>query len=75
MLALQKMLITGASQAGKAALVTHVFRQHRSVSFDRPSEAEQAERESAAFFQRHGTPLIIDEVRRSSVEPSSRACR
>jgi uncharacterized protein len=56
------LLVTGARQAGKTALVTHVFRQHRYVSLDWPSEAEQAEREPAAFLERHGTPLIIDEV-------------
>jgi hypothetical protein len=56
------LLVTGARQSGKTALVTHVFRQHRYVSLDLPSEAEQAEREPAAFLERHGTPLIIDEV-------------
>jgi uncharacterized protein len=56
------LLVTGARQAGKTALVKHVFPQHRYVSLDLPSEAEQAEREPSAFLERHGTPLIIDEV-------------
>lgn len=56
------LLVTGARQAGKTALVRHVFPQHRYVSLDLPSEAEQAEREPAAFLERHGTPLVIDEV-------------
>jgi uncharacterized protein len=56
------LLVTGARQAGKTALVRHVFPEHRYVSLDLPSEAEQAEREPAAFLERHGTPLIIDEV-------------
>lgn len=56
------LLVTGARQAGKTALVRHVFPQHHYVSLDLPSEAEQAEREPAAFLERHGTPLVIDEV-------------
>jgi uncharacterized protein len=56
------LLVTGARQYGKTALVRHVFPQHRYVSLDLPSEAEQAEREPAAFLERYGTPLIIDEV-------------
>jgi uncharacterized protein len=56
------LLVTGARQSGKTALVRHVFPQHRYVSLDLPSEAEQAEREPAAFLERHGTPLVIDEV-------------
>jgi hypothetical protein len=56
------LLVTGARQAGKTALVRHVFPQHRYVSLDLPSEAEQAEREPAGFLERHGTPLVIDEV-------------
>lgn len=34
----------------------------RIVSLDLPSEADQAEREPQSFLNRHGTPLIIDEV-------------
>lgn len=58
------LLVTGARQAGKTALVRRVFPQHRYVSLDLPSEAEQAEREPAAFLERHGTPLVIDEAPR-----------
>lgn len=56
------LLVTGARQSGKTALVQHVFPRHRYVSLDLPSEAEQAERAPATFLERHGTPLIIDEV-------------
>jgi len=56
------LLVTGARQSGKTALVQRVFPKHRYVSLDLPSEAEQAERAPSAFLERHGSPLIIDEV-------------
>lgn len=56
------LIVTGARQSGKTALVRRVFPRHRYVSLDLPSEAEQAERAPSTFLQRHGTPLIIDEV-------------
>jgi predicted AAA+ superfamily ATPase len=32
------------------------------VSLDLPGEAEQAERDGRSFLERHGTPLLVDEV-------------
>ncbi len=56
------ILITGARQAGKTSLARRVFADHRFVTLDLPSEAEQAEREPARFLARHAPPLLIDEV-------------
>lgn len=54
--------ITGARQAGKTALVRHVFPDINYVSMDFPALAAQAEHNPAGFFQERGFPLIIDEV-------------
>jgi uncharacterized protein len=56
------VVVTGARQTGKTSLVRHVFPKHSFVSLDLPSEAEQAEKEPAAFLARHKRPLIVDEV-------------
>ena len=56
------VILTGARQTGKTALVRRLFPQHAYVSLDLPSEAEQAEREPARFLERHPAPLIVDEV-------------
>jgi uncharacterized protein len=56
------VVLTGARQTGKTALVRRLFPQHSYVSLDLPSEAEQAEREPARFLERHPPPLIVDEV-------------
>ena len=56
------VVLTGARQTGKTALVRRLFPQHAYVSLDLPSEAEQAEREPARFLQRHPAPLVVDEV-------------
>ena len=54
--------ITGARQAGKTALVRHVFPDINYVSMDFPALAAQAEHNPADFFRERGVPLIIDEV-------------
>jgi predicted AAA+ superfamily ATPase len=54
--------ITGARQAGKTALVQHVFPDVNYVSMDFPALAAQAEHNPDGFFREHGFPLIIDEV-------------
>lgn len=56
------VVITGARQTGKTALVRHLFPEHAYVSLDLPSEAAQAEGDPEAFLARHREPLIIDEV-------------
>ena len=56
------VVLTGARQAGKTSLVRRVFPDHSFVSLDLPSEAEQAEKDSAGFLARHPPPVINDEV-------------
>src|SRR5262245_36886902 len=56
------VLLTGARQTGKTSTLQHLFHDYNFVTLDLPSEAEQAEKEGVAFLQRHGSPLIIDEV-------------
>ena len=56
------VVLTGARQTGKTALVRRLFPQHAYVSLDLPSEAEQAEREPIRFLERHPPPLVVDEV-------------
>ncbi len=56
------VVVTGARQAGKTALVQKVFPDHTYVSLDLPSLAAQAEHSPEAFLKAHGTPLVLDEV-------------
>jgi uncharacterized protein len=46
------VVLTGARQTGKTALVRRVFPEHAYVSLDLPSEAEQAERDPTGFLER-----------------------
>lgn len=56
------LVLTGARQTGKTATLRHLFANYSFVSLDLPTEAEQAEKEPAAFLQRHPPPVLIDEV-------------
>jgi uncharacterized protein len=56
------VVLTGARQTGKTSTLRRLFPAHGFVSLDLPTEAEQAEREPAAFLARHPAPVIIDEV-------------
>lgn len=56
------VVLTGARQTGKTALVRRLFPDCAYVSLDLPSEAEQAEHDPERFLRRHQTPLIVDEV-------------
>jgi len=56
------VVVTGARQVGKTALVQHVFPDLNYVSLDLPAMAVQAEKNPEAFFREHGHPLIIDEI-------------
>jgi uncharacterized protein len=61
------VVLTGARQTGKTSTFRRLFPNHKFVSLDLPSEAEQAEREPQRFFQRHPPPVIIDEVQYAPV--------
>ena len=56
------VVLTGARQTGKTALLRRLFPKHAFVSLDLPTQAEQAEKEPAAFLARVAAPAIIDEV-------------
>lgn len=56
------VVVTGARQTGKTALLRRLFPDHRFVSLDLPTQAEQAEKEPDAFLARQPVPVIIDEV-------------
>jgi predicted AAA+ superfamily ATPase len=56
------VVLTGARQVGKTALVQRVFSGLSYVSLDVPALAEQAEHSPRAFLADHREPLIIDEV-------------
>ncbi len=44
------VMVTDARQTGKTSLRRHLFPDHRIVSLDLPSEAEQAEEDTQAFM-------------------------
>jgi predicted AAA+ superfamily ATPase len=56
------VVLTGARQAGKTSTLRRLFPDHKFVSLDLPTEAEQAEKEPKGFLDRHAPPVIIDEV-------------
>lgn len=56
------VVLTGARQTGKTSTLRRLFPKHAFVSLDLPSEAEQAEKEPAAFLRRHPGPALYDEV-------------
>ena len=56
------VVLTGARQTGKTSTLRRLFPDHAFVSLDLPTEAEQAEKEPAAFLRRHPPPVLIDEV-------------
>lgn len=56
------VVLTGARQTGKTSTFRRLFPDHKFVSLDLPTEAEQAEKEPQEFLRRHPPPVIIDEV-------------
>lgn len=56
------VVLTGARQVGKTALVQRVFPEFSYVSLDVPALSEQAEHSPHDFLENHKEPLIIDEV-------------
>jgi predicted AAA+ superfamily ATPase len=56
------VLITGPRQVGKTTLLENMLTGLGYVSFDNPVTLMMAKEEPGNFFQKHSTPLIIDEV-------------
>ncbi len=56
------VVLTGARQVGKTALLQRQFPRYGYVSLDVPSAAATAEQDPSGFFNRFKRPLIIDEV-------------
>jgi predicted AAA+ superfamily ATPase len=56
------LVVTGGRQAGKTTLIKHLFPNHRFVSLDLPSRAEQAETSPGSFLAEFPPPLIVDEI-------------
>ena len=56
------LILTGARQTGKTALLKRLFPDHHYVSLDLQLLAEQAEEAPASFLQDHPAPVVIDEV-------------
>jgi predicted AAA+ superfamily ATPase len=56
------VVLTGARQTGKTSTLLRLFPNHRFVSLDLPTEAEQAEKEPLNFLRCHPLPVIVDEV-------------
>lgn len=56
------VLLTGARQTGKTALLTRLFPQATFVSLDLPSAAQYAEEAPEKFLDQYSQPLILDEI-------------
>ena len=56
------LILTGARQTGKTALLKRLFPDHHYVSLDLQLLAEQAEEAPASFLKDHPAPVVIDEV-------------
>lgn len=56
------LVLTGARQTGKTALLRHLFPQASFVSLDLPSAAAQADTAGDEFLRAQPEPLIVDEV-------------
>lgn len=56
------VLITGPRQVGKTTLLKNLLGDLEYISFDDPVALMIAKEEPGNFFQKHSTPLIVDEV-------------
>ncbi|MBN8249920.1 MAG: ATP-binding protein [Verrucomicrobia bacterium] len=56
------LVLTGARQTGKTALLRHLFPEASFVSLDLPSAAHQADTAGDEFLQAQPEPLIVDEI-------------
>ena len=55
--------VSGPRQSGKSTLLKNLFQKtHKYVSFDDPLMREQAQKDPESFLDRHGEPLILDEI-------------
>jgi hypothetical protein len=54
--------VTGGRQTGKTTLIKRLFPDHRFVSLDLPSRAEQAENSPGAFLAEFPAPVVVDEI-------------
>lgn len=57
--------IYGSRQVGKSTLLTHIFPDVQSVSFDDLQIRDYAQKDPKGFLKYYGTPLIIDEVHKA----------
>lgn len=60
------VLITGARQTGKSTMLKHLFPDMRYVTLDDDFIKDQANENPRFFMELNGTPVIIDEVQKSS---------
>ncbi len=56
--------VMGPRQSGKTTLVQNTFRDYEYVNLELRTERELAQKDPEAFFKRHPTPIIIDEIQR-----------
>jgi len=56
--------VFGPRQSGKTTLVRHVLPRYGYVNLENPKERRLAIEDPEAFFDRHPSPLVIDEVQR-----------
>lgn len=56
------LVLTGARQTGKTALLRHLFPAASFVSLDLPSAAHQADTAGDEFLRAQPEPLIVDEI-------------
>ena len=56
------VLLTGARQTGKSALLEKTFPKYSYVSLDWPQKAGEAQNSGAYFLEKHLPPIIIDEI-------------
>ena len=56
------LLLTGARQVGKSSLLEKLFPHYQYISLDLPNTAREAQENGSYFLEKHGSPLIIDEV-------------
>ena len=60
------IVVTGARQAGKSTLLTHLFgKNSEHIVFDPVTDQFGARRDPEFFLQQHKTPLILDEIQYS----------
>ena len=56
------VLVTGTRQAGKTAILRHLFPQASFLSLDLPANAEAAHTAPEQLLDQHPEPVIIDEI-------------